>query len=77
MLILLSRGNAYDHGITQHLDCSSIFCSYLAHFPRQDQKNNKNPPRKRFLIFSEMELSSSNIKKIRIFSQKKAFLIFQ
>ena len=30
-------------------------------------KNKKNPPRKKFLIFHEMELSSSNIKKILIF----------
>ena len=31
---------------------------------------------KTFLIFPEMELSGSNIKKFLIFSQKKAFLIF-
>ena len=36
----------------------------------------KNPPRKKFLIFQEMELSDSKIKKILIFSQKKAFHIF-
>ena len=39
------------------------------------------PPKKKnssekFLIFSEMELSSSNIKNNLIFSQKKAFHIF-
>ena len=39
-------------------------------------KNKKNPPRKNFLIFQEMELSDSKIKKYLIFSQKKAFLIF-
>ena len=39
-------------------------------------KNKKNPPLKKFLIFQEMELCSSNIKKNLIFSQKKAFLIF-
>ena len=30
-------------------------------------KNEKNPPRKKFLIFHEMELSSSNIKKFLYF----------
>ena len=30
-----------------------------------------------FLIFREMELSGSNIKKFFLFSQKKAFLIFR
>ena len=37
---------------------------------------NPKPTQKKFLIFLEMDLSSSNIKKIRIFSQKKAPLIF-
>ena len=46
------------------------------HFSAQAQKNRKNPPRKKFLIFLEMELSNSNIKKILIFSQKKTFPIF-
>ena len=36
----------------------------------------EKPIRKKFLIFAVMELSSSNIEKILIFSQKKAFLIF-
>ena len=39
-------------------------------------KNQKNPSRKKFLIFQEMELSSSNIKTILIFSRKKVFFIF-
>ena len=39
-------------------------------------KNKKNPPRKKFLVFSEIKLSSNNITKSIIFSQKKAFLIF-
>ena len=39
-------------------------------------KNKKNPLLKKFLIFREMELSNSKIKKIVIFSQKKAFLTF-
>ena len=36
----------------------------------------ENPPRKKFLMFQEMELFDSKIKKILTFSQKKAFLIF-
>ena len=32
--------------------------------------------RKKFLIFREMELSDSKIKKLRIVSQKKSFLKF-
>ena len=55
---------------------SSIKCSYLAHFPAQVPPTPKNPPRKKFLKFLEIELSSSNIKKILIFSQEKAFPIF-
>ena len=42
----------------------------------QVPKNKKNPLRKKFLIFREMELSNSNINKFLIFSPKKAFLIF-
>ena len=42
--------------------------------PKPPQKSIKTHPKK-ILIFPEMELSSSNIKKILIFSQKKAFLI--
>ena len=65
---------------------SSIIKSYLAQFPSQslpllpkkktNKKTNKKSTRKKFLVFSEMDLSSPNIKKILIFSQKKAFLIF-
>ena len=40
------------------------------------EKIKKNPPRKKFLIFQEMELSNSKIKKFLIFSQKKTFPIF-
>ena len=50
---------------------SSCFKSHLAHFPAQAQKNKKNYPRKKFLIFQEMELSSFNIKKILIFLKMK------
>ena len=39
-------------------------------------KIKKNLPRIKFLIFQEMELYNSKIKKFLIFSQKKAFLIF-
>ena len=33
-------------------------------------------PGRKFLIFRNMELSNSNIKKFLIFAQNKAFLIF-
>ena len=36
-----------------------------------------NPPQQNFLYSRKMELSSSNIKRFLIFSQKKSFLIFQ
>ena len=38
-------------------------------------KNEKNPPRQKLLIFQEMELSDSKIKKI--FLKRKLFLCFQ
>ena len=44
--------------------------------PSPPKNKNKNSPLKsqyKFLIFSEMELSSSNVKKIFIFSQGRAF----
>ena len=44
------------------------------YFPAK--KTPKKSPPEIFLVFLEMELSSSNIKKILIFPQKKAFLIF-
>ena len=50
----------------------------LAHLLSSSSKNKKIPSKK-ILIFSyilEMELSSSNIKKKFMFSQKKALLIF-
>ena len=47
------------------------------HFLSQSpKKNEKHPPTKIFLTFREMELPCSNIKKILIFSQKKALLLF-
>ena len=53
---------------------SSILLSYLAHSQSKPKKILKNPLPKKLLIFPEMELSSSNIKKI-IFSQKKSSYI--
>ena len=55
---------------------SSIYKSDLEHFPSQTLQKTKRVYQKKFLIFSEMELFSSNIEKIIIFSLKKAFLIF-
>ena len=52
---------------------SSILLSYLAHSQSKPKKILKNPLPKKLLIFPEMELSSSNIKKI-IFSQKKSYI---
>ena len=46
------------------------------HFSAQDREKQKNPPRKKIVIFREMELSNSKIEKFLIFSRKKAFLIF-
>ena len=39
-------------------------------------KKQKNPAGKKLLLFSEVELSSSNIKKIIMFSIKSFFLYF-
>ena len=58
-------------------DNSSIICSYLMHFLIPSSKNKKNPSRKKFFIFREMELYSSKINNFFIFSQKNAFLIFR
>ena len=44
---------------------SSILWGYLTHFPSQAPKNKKNPPRKKFLLFQEVELLSPNIKKVQ------------
>ena len=45
-------------------------------FSPSSRNKKTNPSRKNFLIFQEMELFDSKIKKFLIFSQKKAFLIF-
>ena len=62
---------------------SSVIKSHLVHIlapppppPPRKKKSKTNLPQKIFLIFPEVELSSSNMKNILIFSQKKAFLIF-
>ena len=47
---------------------------YNPTLPSSSPKNKKYPPCKKLLIFPEMGLSNSNIKKILIFSQNKAFL---
>ena len=44
---------------------------YWATSQSKAKKNQKESSRKKLLIFPEMELSSSNIKKIHIFFQKK------
>ena len=43
----------------------------------QGSKSKKKSTSRKFLIFRKMELPSFNIKKLNIFSQKKAFHIFQ
>ena len=57
---------------------SSVIKSHLVHILSQlpPPKKQTNPPPKIFLLFPEMERSSSNMKNILIFSQKKAFVIF-
>ena len=56
-------------GEFQSRGSSSILCSYLAHLLSQSLKNQKkNCTPKKFLIFQEIELSSSSSKKFLIFS---------
>ena len=58
---------------------SSIKYSYLVHFSAQAEKIKKSPPRKKFLIFQEMEPSNSNTKDFLTFQETqtpKKFLIF-
>ena len=45
-----------------------IVCSHLAHLFGPSSKNKKKSTPKKFLIFREIELSCSNIKKFLIFS---------
>ena len=55
-----------------------LYFRATSHIPVKDppkEKEKKNSLRKKFLIFPEMELSSSNIKKIT-FSRNIAFLVF-
>ena len=44
--------------------------------PFKPKLEKKPPPQVNFLIFQEIELPNSNIKKLIVFSQKKAFFIF-
>ena len=60
----------------KHKHAASSIYSYLVYFLSQAQENQKKFTRKKLFVFLVMELSSPNIKKILIFSQKKAFLIF-
>ena len=57
------------------MDIPLVVC--YAGLLHQSSKNKKNPPRKNFLIFREIKIFDSKIKKCIIFPQKKAFLIFQ
>ena len=61
------------------LSCSNIkkelyLRKYNPTLPSSRPKKQKNPPCKKLFIFPEMGLCNSNIKKILIFSQNKAFL---
>ena len=57
-------------------DLSSILWGNFAHFSAQTRKNKKNPAPQKILMFQEMELSNSKIKKFLIFYQNKAFSYF-
>ena len=48
---------------------SSIKYNYLVNFSAQARKIKKIPPRKKFLIFQEMESSNTNTKKVLIFQE--------
>ena len=56
------------------MDIPLVVC--YAGLLHQSSKNKKNPPRKNFLIFREIKIFDSKIKKCIIFFQKKAFLVF-
>ena len=56
---------------------SSIFKRHRAHFPDQARKNKKNAPRKKFLIFQEMEKNFFLILKKKLyFLKRKLFSYF-
>ena len=66
----------YHCGMNSFSFLSSDIKDYLGHTPAETPKKQKNPLQKKFFIFSDMELSSSNTKKILTFSQKIRFPIF-
>ena len=63
---------------SEHCQASTIKCfAKIATWRTFKPKLEKQKKLLCFFIIRKMKLSSSNIKKIIIFSQKKAFLIFQ
>ena len=58
------------------LSVASFRATWATYQSQPPKNKKKNPPRKKFYIFSGKEFSCSDIKKILIFSQRKAFLIF-
>ena len=60
------------------LSCSGIVKDHLSHFPASARKKKKKTIRleKKFLYFRKRSFLARNIKKILIFCQKEAFLIF-
>ena len=75
-LLKLKSGTYTSSNMKNSMVISSIFKSYLAHFPVPALKFLIFFPKK-FLIFREMEHSSPKIKKVLKFSQKKLFLYFE
>ena len=70
-----------DSKIKRFLIFSKESFSYISgngtlHFSAPSRKNKENLSRKRFLIFQEMELLGSNIKKIQETETPKIFFIF-
>ena len=55
----------------------SIFYGYLDHFYAQPRKITKHVRPKKFVIFQEMEISSSNMEKILYFLKTKHLLYFR
>ena len=57
------------------IQTEEVFSRATWHNPHpKPEKLKKYSPQKKVLIFQEIELSGSNVKKIRIFSQKKAYI---
>ena len=55
----------------------SITKDHLAHFPSKATKSKKIQSSRKFVIFRDIELICSNIRKILKFSQKKYFFYLQ